>query len=115
MLLNHGAPVNAINKNHQTAYMLAYHQGNIDAMCALLNAGADPSITSNDDGDANDQYMDELLDDGCSTDVTLQTIMLNPAWQYVDFPELEITGSLSFNLVSCSIFHVMRHVICSKR
>ena len=44
MLLDHGAPVNAMNKNHQTAYMLACHQGNIDAMCALVNAGADPNI-----------------------------------------------------------------------
>ena len=45
MLLDHGAPVNATNKNHQTAYMLACHQGNIDAMCAFVNAGADPNIT----------------------------------------------------------------------
>ena len=44
MLLDHGVPVNATNKNHQTAYMLACHQGNIDAMCALVNAGADPNI-----------------------------------------------------------------------
>ena len=45
MLLDHGVPVNAANKNHQTAYMLACHQGNIDAICALRNAGAAPSIT----------------------------------------------------------------------
>ena len=38
MLLDHGVPVNVTNKSHQTAYMLACHQGNIDAMCALLNA-----------------------------------------------------------------------------
>ena len=44
LLLDHGAPVNAANKNHQTAYMLACDQGNIGAKCALLNAGADPSI-----------------------------------------------------------------------
>ena len=44
MLLDHGVPVNATNKNHHTAYMLACHQGNIDAMCALVNAGADPNI-----------------------------------------------------------------------
>ena len=45
MLLDYGVPVNATNKNHQTAYMLACNQGNIDAMCALVNAGADPNIT----------------------------------------------------------------------
>ena len=40
LLLDYGVPVNATNKNHQTAYMLACHRGNTDAMCALENAGA---------------------------------------------------------------------------
>ena len=44
MLLDHGVPVNAANKNHQSAYMLASDKGNVDAMCALVNAGADPSF-----------------------------------------------------------------------
>ena len=44
MLLDHGVPVNATNKNHQTAYMLACDKGNVDAMCALLNSGADPGF-----------------------------------------------------------------------
>ena len=35
LLLDYGVPVNATNKSHQTAYMLARHQENIDAMCAL--------------------------------------------------------------------------------
>ena len=52
-LLDHGIPVNATNKSHQTVYVLACDLGNIDAMCALLNAGADPNINSIDGGDAN--------------------------------------------------------------
>ena len=44
MLLDYGIPVDATNRNHQTAYMLACDQGNVDAMCALVNAGASPSF-----------------------------------------------------------------------
>ena len=51
LLLDHGVPVNAINKNNQTAYMLACDQGNMDAMCALLNGGSDPNITCEDGED----------------------------------------------------------------
>ena len=109
-LLDHGAPVNTINKNLQTAYVLASNQVNIDAMFELLNAGADPSLPGTGD-DTNLRH----IDTGCSSNVTLQTIMLNTAWQYFDLPAMEITESLSFNLVSCSILHMMRHVICSKR
>ena len=46
MLLDHGVHVNATNKNHQTAYMLASSQGNTDAMHALLNAQVALSPTS---------------------------------------------------------------------
>ena len=112
MLLDHGTPVNATNKNNQTAYMLASHQGNIDAMCALLNAGADPSIISTDD-DASLPY----TDDGCSSSVCLQTILhwLNPAWHYLDLPSLEIVDSMAFNLVPRIIYSMMRHGVRSKR
>ena len=44
VLIDHGVPVNAMNRNYQTAYMLACDQGNVDAMCALVIAGADPSF-----------------------------------------------------------------------
>ena len=44
MLLDHDVPVNAVDKNQRTAYMLACDQGNTDAMCALVNAGADPGF-----------------------------------------------------------------------
>ena len=106
MLLDHGAPVNATNKNNQTAYMLASHQGNIDAICALLNAGANPSIISTD-GDASFPH----TDNGCSSSVCLQTILhwLNPAWHYLDLPSLEITDSLMFNLVPRIFYSMMRH------
>ena len=108
MLLDHGVPVNVTNKNHQTAYMLACHQGNIDTMCALLKAGADRSITSNDDGYANHHN-----DTECSSNVALLTNMqwTNPAWQYLDLPELDVTESLSVNLASRIICNMMRHVI----
>ena len=68
MLIDHDVSVHATNTNHQTAYMLACHQGNVDAMCALLKAGADPGINSNDNGDANHHHND----DGCSINVPLK-------------------------------------------
>ena len=113
MLLDHGTPVNAANKSHQTAYMLACDQGNIDAMCALLNAGADPSITSNDDDDANCHYNDTE----CSSNVTLQAKVqwINPTWHYLDLPALKITESLSFNLASRIICNMMRYAISNRR
>ena len=97
MLLDHGVPVNATNKNHQTAYMLAYHQGNIDAMCALLKAGADPNISSRDD-DSDLHH----IGGRCSSSLTLPVILqwLHPTWHYLDFPGLEITESLCLNIVS---------------
>ena len=112
LLLDHGVPVNATNKNQQTAYMWACDQGNIDAMCALLKAGADPKSTC----EVNDSSL-QRTDDGCSSNVTLQTIKkwLDPAWHYLDLPALDITESLSFNLVSRIMNNMMRHVICSKR
>ena len=94
LLVDYGVPVNATNKSHQTAYMLACHQGNLDAMCALLKAGADPGITSDDGRDTN------LHTD--TGNVTVQTIIqwMSPAGHFLDLPELEITESLSFNLVA---------------
>ena len=112
MLLDHDAPVNATNKNNQTAYMLACHQGNIDAMCALLNAEADPSNISTD----GDTYFPRT-GDGCSNSTCLQTVMhwLNPAWHYLDLPALDITDSLMFNMVPRIIYSMMRHRVCSER
>ena len=43
-IISHGADVNATNKTHATALMLACANGNIDALNALLNAGGDPNL-----------------------------------------------------------------------
>ena len=79
-------------------------------MCALLNAGADPSITSND-------YDAKHNGTECSSNVTLQAKVqsLNPTWHYLDLPALEITESLSFNLASRIICTMMRHAVCNRR
>ena len=111
-LLDYGVPVNTTNKNHQTAYMLACDLGNIDAMCALLNAGADPNINSIDGGDANLHH----IVTGCSSSVTLQTVMqwLDPVGHFLTFPALQITESLSLNLVSHITCNTMKYVICNR-
>ena len=71
---------NTINKYHQTAHMVVCNQGNIDAICARLNAG--------DDIDANLHHSDDM----CSSKVILQTIIqwLFPMRYYIEFPELGI-------------------------
>ena len=116
MLLDHGVPVNSTNKNHQTAYMLAFYQGSIDAMCALLKAGADPNITRYDDKDVDDSNLHHI-DTGSFINVTLQNIMkwLNPAWHYLDLPVLRLTECLSSNVVSHIICKMMRHAICKRK
>ena len=91
MFIDHGVPVNATNKSHQTAYMLACHQGNVDAMCALLKAGADPGITSKDGRDEN------LPTDTGNVAVQTITQWMKPTGHFLHLPELEITESLSFN------------------
>ena len=47
-IIDHGADVNATNKNSVKALMIACEKGNVDAMNVLLNAGADPNITDTD-------------------------------------------------------------------
>ena len=54
-IINLGADVNAINKQSCTALMLASKMGNVQAINALLKAGADRTI-----GDADGFYMDPL-------------------------------------------------------
>ena len=49
-IFSHNADVNAGNKRNVTTSMTACKKGNIDAMNALLNAGADPN-TADADGD----------------------------------------------------------------
>ena len=43
-IIDHGADVNAVNKDSRTAIMIACAKGNTEIMNALLNAGANPNI-----------------------------------------------------------------------
>ena len=49
-MIDHGANVNATNKNNETALMIACQVGTSDVINVLLNAGADPS-TADENGD----------------------------------------------------------------
>ena len=44
-IISHGIDVNATNKKHVTALIIACHKANADAINILLEAGADPNIT----------------------------------------------------------------------
>ena len=72
LFLNHGVPLNVRNKNHQTAYKLACHQVNTDAMCVPLNAGSDQSITSDDDSDADLHHINTRCSPCHKTELTYQ-------------------------------------------
>ena len=108
MLLDHGVNVNAKNKNNQTAYMLACEQDNIDAQYALVHAGADPDITL----DVRDSSLHNI-DNECSSNTTPQTIIqwLNPTKHYLEFPIVQISESLWFNVISNLIYYKFRHAI----
>ena len=54
-IIDHGVDVNATNKYNVTAFMIASHKGNTDAINVLLNAGADPDI-----GDVNSNTCSSL-------------------------------------------------------
>ena len=78
-------------------------------MCGLVNEEADPSMSGID----TDKNLHENWQ-GLSNNETI-TQWLDPAWYNLNLPELEITESLSFNLVSFIICKMMRHGFCSKR
>ena len=65
-IINHFADINAINKNKQTALMLACEEGNVDAINVLLKNRADLDI-ANADGDtclhvvARGDYVKEII------------------------------------------------------
>ena len=69
-IVNHRADVNAVNKKHATALMIACASSNKDAINVLLDAGADPNIT---DGMGN-TCIQIAVGNGCSKDV-LETIV----------------------------------------
>ena len=102
MVIDYGVPVNATNKKHQTAYMLAENQGNIDAMFALLNAGADPNIIVSD-CDATFHH----TDDGCAINGALQTIM---KWLLPEITTESVIFSPSPHILYCEL----KETICNE-
>ena len=50
ILIDHGADINAANKQNQTALELACQRKNADAVNVLLTLSADPNIVNSDDG-----------------------------------------------------------------
>ena len=69
-IINHGANVNAKNKDNRTALITACARGNKDAINGLLGAGADPKIVDAN----NDTCLHEAVMSGCNTSV-LQSII----------------------------------------
>ena len=74
VVIAHGGDVNAATKDNITALMLASRTGNVDAIDALLAAGADPDIT---DVDGYTCFHD-AVDAGCNKE-TLTAIMNHAA------------------------------------
>ena len=70
VIISHGIDVNATNKKHVTALIIACHKGNTDAINILLEAGADPNITDSKGATC----IHHAVGEGCSEDV-LRTIV----------------------------------------
>ena len=79
-IINHGADVNTQNKDNVTALMITCRKGNMDAINALLKAGADPSIIDANgasclhhasDGDCRKEVLQTLID--CGVDVNIKS------------------------------------------
>ena len=73
-IISHGADVNATNKCNQTSLLSACAKGNIDAIIALVNAGADPNIPDAD----GDTCLHNAVGKSCSKYVP-QTIISHGA------------------------------------
>ena len=73
-LLDHGADVNAITRNNETALKIACEMGNINSINVLLNAGASPHIADTN----GDPCLHYALNAGCSKEI-LQTIISHGA------------------------------------
>ena len=71
VIINHGADVNATNKNNVTSLMRACYKGNMDVINELLNAGADPNIA---DSLCGKTWIHWAVKGGCSKE-TLQAII----------------------------------------
>ena len=69
-IIDHGANVDAINKLNVTPLMVASNKGNADAINLLLNARADPNITSVNGG----TWLHAALEGDCSREA-LQVII----------------------------------------
>ena len=78
-IINHGADVNATNKNSVTALMRACEKGYIDAINVLLNAGADPNIADIDGetwihyaahGGCNKEALQAIINHGADINAT---------------------------------------------
>ena len=88
VIINHGADVNATNKNNLTALMIACMKGYIDAIDVLLSAGADPSIADTKgetwihyavQGDCSKEILQATIDHGAdvnSTNMNGETALL---------------------------------------
>ena len=79
-LINHGADVNATNKQNVTALWIACAKSNVDAINVLLKAGADTNIVLDDSGgtcliqavykDCRTEVLQAIIDHGADVNAT---------------------------------------------
>ena len=78
-IIDHGADVNATNRNNHTALMLACGKGHVDAIHILLKAGSDTNIAHKDgwtclmvavDSHCSYEMVQEIIDHGADVNAT---------------------------------------------
>ena len=129
-IMNHGADVNATNKNNETALMLACEKGSKEAINVLLSAGADPSIAKADGdtglhyavyGDCNKEVLQSILRHGVDVNATnkknVAALMIACHKGNTDSIDTLLNAGADLNIPDCKGAMCIHHAVvnsCSK-
>ena len=111
-IVDHGADVNATDKDNETALMIACKKDNVDAINALLNAGADSSIVDAYgctcllhaiDGGCSKETFLAIIDHGADVTVNEKQTALMKACQMGNLDVINILLNAGLNLNIASI------------
>ena len=110
-VISHGADVNTTGNNNVTALMMACWKGNVDAIHALLNAGADPNITDIKgatcilyavDGDCSKETIQAIISRGADVNATdnskLTPLIIACQKGYVDVVNVLLNAGADCNI-----------------
>ena len=111
-LIDHGADVNATNKNNRTALMIACFKRYVDSITILLKAGSDTNIEDKDGdtclmhavaGDFSKEVLQAMIDHGADVNATNKDIKTALMWacemRHVDAIHVLLKAESDTNIV----------------